>query len=86
MLIKNTELKTWGNSKALRIGKDELAALGLSDKQLAITLIVENGKITIVPKTKYPESLEELFAGYDGVALSPDDRYEWDEPVGREII
>lgn len=50
MLIKDTELKTWGNSKALRIGKDELAALGLSDKQLAITLIVENGKITIVPK------------------------------------
>ena len=86
MLIKDTELKTWGNSKAIRIGKDELAALGLSDKQLAITLIVENGKITIVPKTKYPQTLDELFAGYDGAALTPDDRYEWDEPVGREII
>jgi antitoxin MazE len=86
MLIKDTELKTWGNSKALRIGKDELAALGLSDKQLAITLIVENGKILRCPKTKYPQTLDELFAGYDGAALTPDDRYEWDEPVGREII
>lgn len=86
MLIKDSELKTWGNSKALRIGKEELAALGLSDKQLGITMIVENGKITIVPKTKYPDTLEELFSGYDGAALNSDDRYEWDEPVGREIL
>jgi antitoxin MazE len=86
MLIKDSELKTWGNSKALRIGKEELAALGLSDQQLAITMIVENGKITILPKTKFPETLEELFAGYDGAALNSDDRYEWDEPVGREIL
>lgn len=86
MLIKDSELKTWGNSKALRIGKEELAALGLSDKQLGITMIVENGKITIVPKTKYPDTLEELFSEYDGAALNSDDRYEWDEPVGREIL
>lgn len=86
MLIKESELKTWGNSKALRIGKEELAALGLSDKQLTITMIVENGKITIVPRTKYPETLEELFAGFDGKTLIANDRYEWDEPVGRELL
>lgn len=74
------------NSKVLRIGKDKLVALGLSDKKLAITLIDENGKITIVPKTKYPETLDELFAGYNREILSSDDRYQWDDPVRSEII
>lgn len=86
MIIKDVELKTWGNSKALRIGKDEMAALGLSDKQLGLRMVVENGKIILTPKKSYPETIEELFADYDGTALSDEDRYEWDEPVGRELL
>lgn len=86
MIIKDVELKTWGNSKALRIGKDEMAALGLSEKQLGLRIVVENGKIILTPRKSYPETVDELFADYDGSALSDEDRYEWGEPVGRGLL
>ncbi|MDT2661254.1 toxin-antitoxin system, antitoxin component, AbrB family protein [Enterococcus hulanensis] len=73
MIIKDVELKTWGNSKALRIGKDEMAALGLSDKQLGLRMVVDNGKIVLTPKKNHHEIIDELFADYDGTALNADD-------------
>jgi antitoxin MazE len=86
MLIKDIELKKWGNTRAVRIGKAEYSELGLSENQVNFTMVVENGKIILTPKKDYPGTLDELFAGYDGAALSSDDRYDWGEPVGREII
>ncbi|OTO15405.1 MULTISPECIES: toxin-antitoxin system, antitoxin component, AbrB family protein [Enterococcus] len=63
-----------------------MAALGLSDKQLGLRMVVDNDKIVLTPKKNHPETIDELFADYDGTALNANDRYEWDEPVGRELL
>lgn len=44
-------------------------------------MVIDNGKIVLTPKKNHPETIDELFADYDGTALNADDRYEWDEPV-----
>jgi len=86
LLIKDIELKKWGNSRAVRIGKAEYSELGLSENQVNFTMVVENGKIILTPRKDHPETLEELFSDFEGARLNDNDRYEWDEPVGREFL
>jgi len=87
MLIKEVELKKWGNSQGIRIAKDDLEELGASLDETKFTMVIDNGQIVLKPIKKFPETLAELFAGYDGEPLSKEDIVDWwDEPVGKEII
>lgn len=86
MLVRKVELKKWGNSQGIRIGKDELDELGLNRESTIFEMTVEEGKITLVPQKEYPETLEELFADYTGEPLPKEDRFDWGEAVGKEQI
>lgn len=86
MLIKEISLKKWGNSQGLRFTKEELELLGETDGNVTFQMIVEKGKITLTPIKKMPQTLDDLFADYNGEPLGEEDRYEWDELVGRELI
>lgn len=87
MLIKEIEMKKWGNSQGVRFGKEELSALGEFDlEHLTFEMVVTEGKIILTPKKKKPETLDELFESYEGDPLGKEDKYEWGNSQGREII
>ncbi|EGP4894982.1 toxin-antitoxin system, antitoxin component, AbrB family protein [Enterococcus faecium] len=87
MLVKEIEMKKWGNSQGVRFGKEELAALGESNPEnLKLEMVVTEGKIVLTPKKKKPETLDELFSTYEGEPLGEEDKYEWGNTQGREII
>lgn len=87
MLVKEIEMKKWGNSQGVRFGKEELSALGEVDSEhLTFEMVVTEGKIILTPKKKKPESLDELFSTYDGEPLGESDKYDWGNTQGREII
>lgn len=86
MLIKEIELKKWGNSQGIRIGKEELKELGETDDNTVFTMVIEEGRIILTPKKKYPHTLEELFADYDGSPLGSEDKFDWGEARGRELL
>jgi antitoxin MazE len=88
MMMKNVELKKWGNSQGLRFSKEDLSELfgGEVDENVKLKLIIERGKMIITPIESYPNTMDELFADYIGEPLGEEDRYDWGEPVGRELI
>ena len=87
MLVKEIEVKKWGNSQGLRLSKDDLREFGATDSVgMHLKMMIEAGRITLTSVSKHPTSLEELFAGYTGEPLSEKDKYDWGEPVGRELL
>ena len=87
MLVKEIEVKKWGNSQGLRLSKDDLREFGVVDSTaIYLRMIVEEGRITLTSVSKHPTTLEELFADYTGEGLSGEDKYDWGESVGREIL
>lgn len=86
MLVKEIELKKWGNSQGLRIGKAELKELGEEGTDIKFQMVVEQGKITLTPIKKYPSTVEELFADYAGEPLGKEDNLPWGDSAGREIL
>lgn len=86
MFVKETKLKKWGNSQGIRIGKEELKELGYDEEEVVFTMIVDKGQIILTPKKKYPDTLEELFADYNGSPLGSEDKLDWGESVGRELL
>jgi len=87
MLIKEIEVKKWGNSQGLRLSKDDLREFGATDSNaIHLKMTVEEGRITLTSVSKHPTTLDELFAGYTGEPLSKEEKYDWGESVGREIL
>ncbi|MGG5318974.1 AbrB/MazE/SpoVT family DNA-binding domain-containing protein [Enterococcus sp. AZ072] len=86
MIIKDIELKKWGNSQGIRIGKEELAEIGEFDTNVTFKMVAGDGKITLIPKKEYPTTLDELFEDYDSTPLGREDKYDWDDSQGREIL
>jgi antitoxin MazE len=76
-----TAIQKWGNSQAVRLPKIILEKAGLNEND-QVELIVEEGKVIIVPAKKHL-TLKERAADYDG-DYKP---LEWDtgRPVGKEI-
>jgi antitoxin MazE len=76
-----TAIQKWGNSQAVRLPKIILEKAGLNEND-QVELIVEDGKVIIVPAKKHL-TLKERAAGYSG-DYKP---LEWDtgRPVGKEI-
>ena len=46
-------------------------------------MTVDNGQIILTPKKNYPDTLEELFADYDGKPLDSANKFDCGESVGR---
>ena len=76
-------IQKWGNSQALRIPKAilKMSAIKENDK---VEISVEQGIITIRKAEKKYESMDDLFAGYEG-------GYQCSEcdtgaPVGKEVL
>jgi|SRR5580658_2426910 antitoxin MazE len=76
-----TQVVGWGNSQALRIPREMLDALKISEGD-EVEMMVENGRLTVRPLN--PKlTLESLVA-----AITPENRYgeiDWGKPVGREV-
>ena len=86
MLMKKISLSKWGNSQGIRISNDVLEELNIEENDIEFLLEVKGNKIILTPKKKYPQTLNELFADYEGEPLENDDKYDWGESVGREFI
>lgn len=49
-------------------------------------MVIDKDQIILTPKKKYPHTVEELFAEYEGNPLGSEDKFDWDEPKGREYL
>jgi len=54
-----TRIQKWGNSLALRIQKSFAQELGF-DRNVAVDVSLEDGKLVVVPATESPMALERL--------------------------
>jgi len=86
MLVKNVKLFKWGDSQGIKIGDEILDELNLENNDVEFEVKVTNNQIILTPQKKLPRKLEEVFADYDGEPLGEDDKYDWREPVGRELL
>lgn len=78
------QLKTWGNSQGVRIPKEVLNTLGLSEND-SLELRVDEGRI-ILEKPFRHRSLKERAEAFGGeLHLTGDQEFDWGEPEGNEI-
>lgn len=85
--MERLQVKQWGNSKAIRLPKDMLAALGVElGDFLELQRMSENEfKLTAVPKKRARVSLQELLATTDE-NFEMDAEWDTMQPVGKEIL
>ena len=57
-----TRIRKWGNSLALRIPKPFAKEVGL-DRDVAVEVSLEEGRLVVAPIAELPLSLEQLLAG-----------------------
>ena len=49
-------------------------------------MTIDKGQIILTPKKNYLNTLEELFADYDGSPLDSEDKFDWGDSLGRELL
>lgn len=54
----------------MRIGNDILKELNIENDQLEFRVEVKEGKIILTPKKVYPQTLNDLFADYEGAPIT----------------
>jgi antitoxin MazE len=86
MFIKDISLIKWGDSYGLRMDDDILRELNIEKDPLTFRVEVKEGQIILTPKKEYPQTLDDLFADYEGTPLDQEDKYDWGESVGQEIL
>ena len=76
------QIKTWGNSQAVRLPREILkeADLNINDE---VDIKVQNG-IIMLSKIRRHRSLEERAAEYGGM-LNLNGEFDWGEEVGQEV-
>lgn len=88
------KLKKWGNSQAVRLPKSILTQAGIGTEPTIFDITVNSNK-EIILKKKSPESLKDLFEGFDYKKYwknwdkeHPNESNEFDlgDPVGREFL
>ena len=93
--MRTVELKQWDNTLAVRLLKTILSKAGASELPTKFEITVNKQNEIILKKQKEPESLKELFKGFDYKKYWSDWEKEnpgkskeedWGEPVGREIF
>lgn len=78
----NTQIKSWGNSQAIRLTKELLEVAGMSAND-TVEVVASDGVITIRKKARHI-SLEER-AGKFGGNLNLSGELNWTEPEGKEV-
>ncbi len=76
------QIKKWGNSSAVRIPADIMAAAGLSVED-AVTIREEGGKVVIERNMRRAFDLDAAIA-----AITPENIHEdmdWGPPMGKEV-
>jgi len=86
MLVKNVKLSKCGSSQGIKIDDDILDELNIENDNVEFEVKVKNNEIVLTPNKKLPQTLEEVFADYDGEPLGEDDKYDWGESVDRELL
>ena len=78
----NVEVKRWGNSLAVRIPKDLVQTLGLSDGS-RLSLEVKDGELVLRPADL---ELEGLLRAFEAYGPNPHGETDWGEDVGGERV
>lgn len=76
-----TRLQKWGNSSGIRIPSTILKSLNIKTND-KLDLVQEDDKIIITKSKNNKISLKERFKNYKE---SNSVKFDWDDPVGREI-
>lgn len=87
--MTTVSLKQWGNSKAIRIPKKILDQANIDAENSEFTISVNADHEIILKKNKKPQSLKELFQGFDYKkywASQGSKELDWNNPVGKEIF
>lgn len=83
MVMKQLQVKTWGNSQAVRLPKNMLKELNIKNNDI-LDIAVKNGAIIIKkPKEKKVLTINDLFANYDGTKFQTE--IQDIEPIGNEL-
>ena len=78
-------INKWGNSLAVRIPNILIRELNLKN-EAPIDIVVENGKIVIVPQNiSIKEKIAEKFAQFEASSDIISDDYDWGDAVGDEV-
>lgn len=94
-MSRTIELKKWGNSLAVRLPKSILTKIGANELPTTFDVKINKNKEIILSKQKKPESLKELFKGFDTKKYWSDWEREnpgkskeinLGSPVGRELL
>ena len=78
------QLASWGGSTALRIPKNFLQQLNLTEKSTVTIKINRNNELVVTPYVK-PMTIQERFEMYPGNYFG-EEELDWGEDVGEEII
>ena len=77
-------LATWGGSTALRIPKNFLKQLNLTDKSTVKIKITRNNELVVIPYERRM-TIQERFAMYP-TKYQIEDELDWGEDIGEEKI
>jgi Growth regulator len=77
-----TAIRKWGNSHGIRIPKEFINELKISDKT-PLDISIVNDSIVITKKRKH-KTLEERIKE-SGKTLCPSDEIQYDTPIGNEV-
>jgi len=87
MLAENVKLSKCGDTQWIKNDDEILNEMNLeNDNDLEFEVKVKNNQIILRPQKKLPRNLEEVFQDYEGEPLGEDDKYDWGEPEGREVL
>jgi antitoxin MazE len=78
------QLASWGGSTALRIPKNFLQQLNMTEKTTVKIKINSNNELVVMPYVKRM-TIQERFALYPSDFIQ-EDELDWGEDVGEEII
>jgi antitoxin MazE len=76
------KIRKWGNSLALRIPKSFALSVNIKQNEL-VDLLIDEGKIVIMPIPQKKYSLEELLEGVSETNLHSE--FDTGAPTGKEI-
>ena len=77
-----TQIKSWGNSQAVRLAKELLELAGMKANE-DVNIEASEGVITISKQFKH-KTLEERAAEFNG-NLNIGELQDWGNPVGKEL-
>lgn len=75
------QIKTWGNSRGVRLSKDILESIGARPDDF-LDIEIKNDSIVLSKAFKH-RTLEERAVEFDG-KIGPYNEFEWNDPVGRK--